>query len=121
MDRSAPRDVRLDLACAAIVVGGRQADTVSLVLAAAPLAWQSALEKGETGIDLELRARLDQQPVSLTAHIFGGRGLQEPTDAMSVGLRRLRLNAAGVTAMVRSLPCSRLKKCLRWTASWVFA
>lgn len=91
-------DVRLALACAEIVFGGRRVDDLALALAAAPLAWKNALEKGEAGVDLELRARVDRQPVSLTTHLFAGRGPQGTADALSAGLRELHLNAAGVTA-----------------------
>ncbi len=91
-------DVRLMLACAALASGGHELEDLSLVLAAAPLAWKKALEQGETGADLALRARLDQQPASLTTRLFAGRGLHGADDALSAGLRRLHLSAAGLTA-----------------------
>ncbi|WP_165067524.1 translocation/assembly module TamB domain-containing protein [Desulfovibrio sp. ZJ200] len=91
-------DVRLTLACAALAFGGHDLEDLNLVLAAAPLAWKKALEQGETGADLALRARLDQQPASLETRLFAGRGLHGADDALSAGLRRLHLSAAGLTA-----------------------
>lgn len=91
-------DARLKLACATIVSGGHSVDDLALVLAAAPLAWKNALEKGEAGVDLDLRAFLDRQPVRLATRLFVGRGLKGSEQAVSAGLRQLHLNAAGVTA-----------------------
>lgn len=102
-------DAALRLACADMRSGGHALKDALLSLTGAPLALGGALgladgAREEARLLLDLRARLDQRPLSLTTELFyGADGRQSlensPTSgpaAFSAGLRNLRLSAAGL-------------------------
>lgn len=109
-------DVDLRLACADIQSNGHVLKDTALALTGAPLAWGDALgldgARGEARLVLELRAELDQRPLSLTTELFYGPDLKSgpenatdnATDRVAggapetavAGLRKLRLGAAGL-------------------------
>ena len=101
-------DVEVRLACADIQNGGHVLKDTLLSLTGAPLAWSGALgldgAREEARLLLDLRARLDQRPLSLSTELFYGadakQGLEGgPTnvsETVSAGLRKLRLSAAGL-------------------------
>ncbi|WP_302737270.1 translocation/assembly module TamB domain-containing protein [uncultured Desulfovibrio sp.] len=101
-------DVDLRLACADIQSNGHALKDTTLALTGAPLAWGDALgldgARGEARLVLDLRAELDQRPLSLTTELFYGPDLRSgPENATGVapeaavaGLRKLRLGAAGL-------------------------
>ena len=101
-------DVDLRLACADIQSNGHALKDTTLALTGAPLAWGDALgldgARGEARLVLDLRAELDQRPLSLTTELFYGPDLRSgPENATGIapeaavaGLRKLRLGAAGL-------------------------
>lgn len=130
--------VALRLACADMRSGGHVLRDAQLSLTGAPLALGAALglagaAREEARLLLELRASLDQRPLSLSAELFYGAAAGqtlEPDPAagfapVTAGLRKLRLSAAGlegaghVTALLApgSLPALNGKIGLR-VADW---
>ena len=101
-------DVDLRLACADIQSNGHALKDTTLALTGAPLAWGDALgldgARGEARLVLDLRAELDQRPLSLTTELFYGPDLRSgpenatggAREAAVAGLRKLRLGAAGL-------------------------
>ncbi len=95
-------DVKVRLACADIQSGGHVLKDMLLSLTGAPPAWSGVRE--EARLLLDLRAQLDQRPLSLSTELFYGGDTKQgfggcPTnisEAVPAGLRKLRLNAAGL-------------------------